>query len=350
MGNGNITAFLTGSADYSLNGFAVSPCVGGAVGITDIMELTGQIVPISSSGMGPIEAHLQITTPENDRLRFWGVAVLADLFLSTTKDTLSQTSAKDKPEYNSYPAASMVVDCDWLAWRKWLPFKTYLKLSMVDNSDLLYRYDQIALMSAIEWKTSRHSLFGAVGMALYKEKQTKTRAGDQGYQQKYAWVEPGIRYRLFSRFSAVGSVKMTLFQDVKSNNPFKPELFNVSLRLEAPIFFRETNTEAIRTLIFMEQKKEKKPEAVVDAETMSSGKDLLGAFGEPGGDANTDSLGSFDFSQERQDLIKRREDTQKKMAEIEKLFIELNKEDSLKADQRPPPMMRPDSGATGAAK
>jgi hypothetical protein len=348
MGNGNITAFLTGSANYSLNGFVVSPCVGGAVGITDIMELTGQIVPITSRGMGPIEAHLQITTPANDKLRFCGVAVLADLFLSTTKDTLSTTSAKDKPEYNSYPAASMVVDLDWLAWKKWLPFKTYLKLSMSDNPDMLFRYDQIALMSAIEWKTSQHSLFGGVGMALYKEKQTKTHAGDQGYQQKYAWVEPGVRYRLFSRFSVLGSVKMTLYQDVKDKDPFKPELFNVSLRLEAPIFFRETNTEAIRTLIFMEQKKEKKSEAVVDAETMSNGKNLLGSIAVPGMD--TDSLGSFDFSQERQELIKRREDTQKKMAEIEKLFIELDKEDSLKAARsgalRPmPPMVQPDSGA-----
>jgi hypothetical protein len=247
------------------------------------------------------------------------------------QDTLSNTTAKDKPEYNSYPMATMVVDLDWLAWKKWLPLKTYLKFSMADNPDLLFRYDQIAFASAIEWKTFQHSLFANVGLGMYKEKQTKIRAGDQGYVQKYAWVEPGARYRLFSRFSIVGSVKMTLYQDTKERDPLKPELFKASLRCEAPIFFRETNTEAIRTLIFMEQKKEKKTDAVVNAESMSTGKSLLGGITTSG--AEEDSLGSFDFSQERSELIKRREDTQKKMAEIEKLFIELDKEDSLKAAQ-----------------
>jgi hypothetical protein len=349
MGNGNISAFLTGSADYSANGFVLAPCVGGAVGITDIMELTGQIVPVSSHGMGPIEAHLQITTPANDKLRLLGVAVLADLFLSTAKDTLSKTSAKDKPEYNSYPTATMVVDLDWLAWKKWLPIKTYVKLSMADNPDVLFRYDQIALMSAIEWKMFQHSLFCGVGTALYKEKQTKTFAGDKGYVQRYAWIEPGARYRLFSRFSIVGSAKMTLYQALKDKDPLKPELFNASLRIEAPIFFRETNTEAIRTLIFMQQKKEKKTDAVADAVNISIGKNPLGvgSIAVPGldadADAGADSLGSFDFNQERQDLIKRREDTQKKMADIEKLFMEIDREDSLKAV--PPQSFQPDSGA-----
>jgi hypothetical protein len=349
MGNGNISAFLTGSANYSLNGFALAPCVGGSVGITDIMELTGQIVPVSSHGMGPIEAHLQITTPANDNLRLLGVALLADLFLSTAKDTLSSTSAKDKPEYNSYPTASMIVDFDWLAWKKWLPFKTYVKVSLADNPDLLFRYNQIALMSAIEWKMSQHSLFCGVGLALYEEKQSNTFAGDQGYAQRYAWIEPGARYRLFSRFSILGSVKMTLYQDVKDKDPLKPELFNASLRLEAPIFFRETNTEAIRTLIFMEQRKEKKSEAVANAEDLSSRKGLLKDISALGLGADADSSGSFDFSQERQDLIKRREDTQKKMAEIEKLLIDIDKEDSLKAVQSgsgAPPRIEPDSGAS----
>jgi hypothetical protein len=325
----------------------MSPCVGGAVGITDIMELSGQVIPITTRGIGPIEAHLQITTPANDKFRFVGVALFADLYLSTMQDTLSNTTAKDKPEYNSYPMATMVVDLDWLAWKKWLPLKTYLKLSMADNPDLLFRYDQLAFASAIEWKTAQHSLFGNVGLGMYKEKQTKIRAGDQGYVQKYAWVEPGARYRLFSRFSIVGSVKMTLYQDTKERDPLKPELFKASLRCEAPIFFRETNTEAIRTLIFMEQKKEKKTDAVVNAESMSTGKSLLSGITASG--AEEDSLGSFDFSQERQELVKRREDTQKKMAEIEKLFIELDKEDSLKAAQSgvtlQPPKVRADSVA-----
>jgi hypothetical protein len=130
MGNGNITAFITGSGGYSLDGFVLDPALGGRVGVTDILQLSAQMVPVSSRGIGPIEAHLQVTTPANDKLRFFGIALFADLYLSTMQDTLGRASAKDKPEYNSYPSASMVIDLDWLAVKRWLPLKTYLRVGM----------------------------------------------------------------------------------------------------------------------------------------------------------------------------------------------------------------------------
>jgi hypothetical protein len=99
----------------------------------------------------------------------------------------------------------------------------------------------------------------------------------------------------------------------------------------------------------MEQKKENKPEAVAAGSMdITNGKSLLSGIVIPGMD-DEDSLGSFDFTQERQDLVKRREDTQKKMAEIEKLFFDIDREDSLKAAQNggmPPVRVQPDSDAT----
>jgi len=138
---------------------------------------------------------------------------------------------------------------------------------MVDNPDLLYRYDQLTVVSAAEWKAFAHSLFVNAGLAMYKEKATKGQRGDAAYSQQYAWIEPGGRFRFFSRFSLVGSVKMSLYQALKEKNPLNPELFNVSMRIEVPIFMRETNTEAIRTLIFLGQRKEKnaEPSAVAPA-------------------------------------------------------------------------------------
>ncbi len=326
LGNGNISAFLSGAAAYSRNGFALAPIVGASVGITDIMELYGQLVPVTAKGIGPIEAHLQITTPANDKLRLLGLALSADLYLSTAQDTISGT--KDKPEYNSYPSATLLFDVDWLAYKKWLPLKTYVRFSLVDNPDVLYRYDQIALASSIEWKMFQHCLFASAGMGLYKEKQTKIRAGDDTYGQKYVWVEPGMRYRLFPQLSVLASAKVTVYQDVAGKDPLKPELFNVSLKLEAPVFFTETNTEAIRTLIFMEQKKEKKVDAIVKTTNHATDKNLMEGIDLP--ELGQDSLESFDFNQERQDLIKRREETQKKMADIERLFVDIAREDSLK--------------------
>jgi hypothetical protein len=345
MGNGNITAIVAGCSYYKVGDFSALPIVGAQVGITDIMELSGRFIPWTKRGMGPIDVHLQITTPANDKLRFFGIALFADLFLSTVQDTLGKTSAKDKPEYNSYPAVSLVTDLDWLAFKKWLPLKTYLKLGMVDNSDLLFKYDQIAVAAAVEWKMYQHGLFINGGVALYKEKSAKSRAGDETYAQRYVWIEPGGRYRLFSRFSVLGSAKITLYQALKEKNPFRPELFNVSLRIEAPIYCRETNAEAIRTLIFLEQKKEKKT-GTADATGIAAGQRIVdgaGSIAEEG-----DTLGSFDYSQEREELVKRREETQKKMSEIERLFLELDKTDSVKTHGGVgvEPMVRPDSTET----
>jgi hypothetical protein len=327
MGNGNITALVTGGGGYTLDGFMLEPTVGGRVGVTDIMQLSAQMVPISSRGIGTIEAHVQVTTPANDKLRFFGIALFADLYLSTMQDTLGQATAKEKPEYNSYPSASVVMDLDWLAVKRWLPLKLYLRAGMDDNPDLLYKYNQIALSGAIEWKMYEHSTFINAGISMYKEKAFPAKGvyGDSWYGQKYAWVEPGARYRLWSRVSLIGSVKLTLYQDVKEKNPLKPELFNASLRCEVPIFFKETNTEAIRTLVFMERRREKTVETATPG--VPAGENLLRDVSAL---SDEDSLSSFDFTRERENLIKRREETQKKMNEIEKMFEEIDRADSLK--------------------
>jgi hypothetical protein len=328
-GNGNITAFATGAGTYGQSGFGVVPAVGAQVGVTDIMEVYGRFIPYTGRGIGPIEAHLQFTTPANDKLRFFGVALFAELFLSTQLDTLSASSANGKPQYDSYPAASLVMDLDWLSLVNWFPVKTYLKLGMVDNPDLLFRYDQMTALTAVEWKAYEHSLFANAGVAFYREKAGRTMAGDVSYSQSYAWVEPGCRYRLFSRYSLVGSFKMTLYQNLKTSNPLNPELFNVSVRIEAPLFFRETNSEAIRTLIFLKQRKEKaaEPIAGMPGSTVSKPVAKAGILGAAGTDSDT--LGTFDFARERDDLVKRREETQRKMTEIESILVDLDKKDSL---------------------
>jgi len=342
IGNGNISAIAMGSASYTLDGFGASPIIGGMVGITDIMELSGQFVPVTAHGLGPVETHLQLTTPGNDKLRFFGFAVIANLYLSTFQDTLSATASSGKPEYNSYPTVSLIADQDWLAFKKWLPLKTYFKFSMDDNPDLLFKYDQLSIAAAIEWKMIAHSLFAEAGFGMYKEKPTQTFAGDAGYAQQYAWVEPGFRYRLFSRFSVMAATKITMLQNVKAKSPLKPELLNMTLRLEAPILFSETNTEAIRTLIFTEQKKEMKRQNI--SQNATTNKNILGDVS--GTDTQSDSLGSFDFARERHELMQHREETQKKMTEIEKLFTDMDEEDSLKmidkAGFRPQPKL-PDS-------
>ena len=327
LGNGNIDFFLASAARYSLGGFTVDPAIGAQIGISDMMQLSGQFIPIARKGLGPIEAHLQITMPGNDNLRFFGAALRADLFLSSAQDTLSRTTQKDKPQYNPYLLPSLIVDADWLALWKSFPVKTYYAMGMVDNVDLLARYNELYFKFAVEWKMYQHGVWLGAGAGLYQEKSTRISPGDGGYNQNYFWIEPGGRYRLWNRLSVVGSVKLTLFQNVKDNNPLNPELFNASVRLEAPLLFKETNSEAIRTLIFMEGKKESKPDSL--EKKIASGKSLLT-------DVNIsivglqDSTDKSDFLEEKEAIKKRREETQKKMDEIEKLFMLLDKDDMVK--------------------
>jgi len=324
MGNGNVDFYLESAARYSLGAYAVDPAIGARIGISDMMQLSGRFIPVAKNGLGPIEAHLQITTPDNNTLRLLGAALCGDLFLSSAQDTTGATAQRDKPEYNPYLLASLIVDADWLALWKTFPVKTYLAAGMVDNVDLLPYYNQLYFKFAVEWKMYQHGVYFALGEGMYREKSTRLGPGDNGYAQSYFWLEPGGRYRLWNRVSLLGAVKLALFQNVKDKNPVHPELFRMSLRVEAPILFKETNTEAIRTLVFMERKKEKTADGI--EKKITAGKSLLG-------DVNAsliglDSTDKSDFLEEKEAMKKRREETQKKMDEIEQLFIQLDKDES----------------------
>jgi hypothetical protein len=101
----------------------------------------------------------------------------------------------------------------------------------------------------------------------------------------------------------------------------------MSIKIEVPLFFRETNTEAIRTLIFMERKKEKKIDSF--EKRVATGKNLLNDMSAslmgPG-----DSLETSDPDL-KDSMKKRREETQNKMDEVEALFRQLDLESRPKA-------------------
>jgi hypothetical protein len=331
MGNGNLTMFIESIGRYNLDGFAFNPVLGAQIGVSDMMQLSTQLVPFGKNGLGPVEMHLQITTPNNDNLRFFGLALRADLFLSSTQDTLSATASTDKPEYNPYLLATAIADLDWLALWKFLPLKTYFSIGMMDNIELLPFYNQLSIKSAFEWKRYQHSVFFGIGLGLFQEKRSRKTPGDEGYPQRYFWIEPGCRYRLLGRYCIVGSTKLTLLQKGKQSSPVKPELFNVALKVEAPILLRETNTEVIRTLIFMEKEKEKKLDSF-QAKVLT-GKSLISDMNAFMLDAKGTTVDTS-YQDDKEVLKKRREDTHLKMEEIELLFMQLDKEEEAKATRK----------------
>lgn len=319
--NGNILLSAGTQESYYGRNIRIDPGASLTAGIADIMQISGRATLQNFVSLGLMDMHLQLTTPGNDRLRFFGLGVTGDLFLSTTMDTVGSSESSNKPEYHSYIRGSAVCDLDWIALNKKLPLKTYYSLSMADNPDLLYLYDQLSLKSGIEWKMCYNSIFTDFGFGLYREKKHQDFAGDKSYMQKTLWIEPGLRYRLFGKFSFLGSMRVLLLQKVKQHNPLAPNYFRLSTSLVIPVIYRETNAEAIRTLVFVDQTKEQKKDII--AKNIEEGKKLKTDF-----EMSLEQIdkNKNDNSVDEKTLIKRREEIQLKMDEIETLLEELDNE------------------------
>lgn len=319
MGNGNLTAYADLGGIITSEELEANACIGAGIGIAEILQFNVQTSFINFSRFGPTEGHLQATIPGNDRLRFFGFAFSGDLYLSTSLDTLDPDADVTKPEYNPYPLLSMIADFDFMSRPKQLPFKTYISASLADNPRLLFEYKQIAIKLGSEWKMYQHSIFIDAGFGLYKEKRNKQLIKAK-YDQKYVWISPGGRYRFGKRFSLLGNVRWTLYRDIKKNSSLNPERISLSVKFEAPILFKETNTEAIRTLVFMEKsRKEEAPKQL--SKSIESENDLLNKFEKILHDLEEEEE-TFDYKKEKDELIKRREEVEEKMEEIEKLLLE----------------------------
>jgi hypothetical protein len=316
IGSGNITLFAAGVGTYGTVENSIAPVVGVSAGIANTIELSARTSMNNYLEWGTSEAHVRITTPQNDRLRFFGCAIQGDLFLTTAADSISASAAPGKPVYNSYMRPSAIVDFDWLAKNKALPLKNYFAFGIVDNPDLLSRYSQISITSGVEWKLYRHSAFCDIGIGLYKEIRHENFGGDPSYRQRVVWFEPGIRYRLYGKYGILASFRIAAYRALKQVDPLPTSIIRGAAAMEFPLIFKETNTEAIRTLVFMEREKGMKKDAV--AQDIAQGKRT--------GSGLDKKLKELEVKQDipdaeqKQEALKKREEIQAKMETIEKLL------------------------------
>ncbi len=320
MGSGNIAAQTGISSSINKIALHANPYIGVRVGIAGIIQLGAQTSLEDFSGIGPSQAHLQVTTPGNDKLRLFGLAISADLYFSTSPDTFSLVTENNKPEYSPYLTGSVLADIDWLSLWKSFPLKTYLNLSMVDDPQTLHRYHQVKLLFGNEWKMQRNSFFIESGAALYKEKKTRFNlSGDSHFEQGYAWIQGGGRVRFGDKISIVGGLGITVGQKMKDKSDFRPGLVMFDLQFEMPIVFKETATEAIRTLVFIDRRKHDSNDPY-GALRISEQK-LFNRYSEvvEGLDLEAES---FDYQSENLELRKKREEIQEKMRNIEQILKE----------------------------
>jgi hypothetical protein len=229
------------------------------LGLSQYMSISAGAVPFEGGlkqVVGKSDAHLKATLPFNDKLRFIGLGVQGDLVLSTEQDTSSKGQDTSRPAFLPKLGMTVALDLDFIKQIKIFPFKFYLNWSLFDNDRLLAEYHQHSIRGGVEYKGPRHSIFVGVRYGLYKRiSRVKEENENAKYDQNVLAVTPGIRYRIWNRFSIVGSGLINVYSRLRRNTEVFYEKFAVRLGLEFPIFFRETNTEAIRAIIFLERRK-----------------------------------------------------------------------------------------------
>ncbi len=317
MGNGNISVYSQLKGRLTSKLLEAIAELGVGIGLAEILQFKIQTSFINFNELGPSEMHLQATLPGNDQLRFFGIAISSDLYLSTSIDTIDQEADITKPKYNPYLLASIIVDLDLVSRINQFPIKIYTLASLLDNPRLLFEYKQLALKGGFELKMLKNSMFVDGGIGLYKERHAKGITRPK-FDQIYGWISPGIRYRVLNRFSILGNFRWTIFRKTNRTGSLNPEKILFSLKFEAPIIFKETNTEAIRTLVFLEKIKKDNDKRLFSQDTKSKNM-LLDKF-ESGIFDSKEKEETFDYKKEKKTIIKRREKVKAKMEEIEELL------------------------------
>ncbi|MFP4015038.1 MAG: hypothetical protein ACLFVQ_13210 [Chitinispirillaceae bacterium] len=310
LGHGNITVSGGLNGGIHIEGYSGSAEMRTDIGVADFLQLSATSWFPNLSRFGYISSCLQATIPGNDRLRFFGLSAQGLLYLSMEGDTVNGAAVSGKPDYNSFVVPSVLLDLDFIALFNTVPLKFYSMFSLVDSPELLHRYDQISLRAGLEWKLYRHSYFIDWGYGLFSEKRRNHFEGDRRYEQKLMWIEPGGRMRFGDRISVLGSLRLLVSSQVKSENGLNPVLFRASLGVQIPLLYRETKAEAVRTLIFMEQEKMRKKDMV--SKTIEQRKTF---------EMDVDLFEEEESSRiSEEEILKRREEIEAKMREIEDLL------------------------------
>ncbi len=275
--------------------------------------------------IGKADAHIKLTLPYNDNLRLFGLAVQGDLILSTEMDTLSKGQDTARPAFTPKIGITAAADLDLIKVYKQLPLKFYVNWSTIDNDRLLVTYQQQSFRFGVEYKDARNSYFLGMKYGLYKQLTgDDVIDGKAGYDENLFMLLPGVRYRILSRFSVLGTALFTVGGTLKRNSSLSYSRYGFRLGLEFPIFFRETNAEAIRAMIFLDKKKDIPEDKAVTIKTRKKNNDLSGLFmpDDPNETQSfTKSLKEGDVPEEREEQVKeKRKKINEELDNIEKLL------------------------------
>lgn len=232
------------------------PVLGGTIGLAKFLHLELASVPWDGEKLGASTARLKLTTPGNDNLRTFGLGVSLNATLSTEEDIYSR--GETTPGFDPLLYITVMADLDLVKSLERHPVKAYLNYSNLDDYTLARAYDQHQFALGVERKDARKSWHVRVAATLYKPLPTRFNP-DPADAWLPAVFELGLGYRtaLSDRVTLAGELSLDpihpiRFYDKEVNKP--PRL---QVEVSAPLFYTETQAEAIRSLIFNERERQR---------------------------------------------------------------------------------------------
>lgn len=234
------------------SGFSIEPYGKGGLGLSNNLSAWGGAVVLENGIkklVGKADAHLKATLPYNDNLRFFGFGIQCDLILSSDQDTFTITTDSTRPAYTPRLGVTAIADFDIIKIVKKLPLKIFINFSTIEDDRLLPEWKQQSYRFAAEWKNEKSSYYAGTSLGIFAKRNPAK--SNKSLNATLLSLMGGAKLRPFDILALSATAKVSL--PIEGNGDFIRYAFSIGA--EVPLFFRETNAEAIRSMILMENSK-----------------------------------------------------------------------------------------------
>lgn len=247
---------LYGAKDRLQRELLLVPTVGATVGLADYLHVEFQGVPWDGEKLGAATAGLKVTLPGNDGLRVFGLGASLNATLSTEEDIYSR--GETTPGFDPILHWTLMADIDWIKVSPSLPVKLYANYSSLDDYRLVRAYAQHGFRFAAEYKGFRRGAYVRGGVLFYKPLATRFKPEPDGeYLPALFEMGFGYRARLGDRIVVTADIGFDPSSPLSFYNHEARKPPKVEIAMEAPLVFTETRAEAIRALIFNDERRKR---------------------------------------------------------------------------------------------
>jgi hypothetical protein len=243
---------LAGEKEQMGRDVQLAPSLKATIGLAEFLSLEVENVPWDGEKIGASRAGLLLTTPGNDDLRVFGVAVMADATLSTEEDIYSR--GETTPGFDPLFHYGIVADADFIKWTPTLPIKLYLNWNTLSEYRLAHAFKQQWLAGGLEWKGYRREYYSHIGFTWFKALSTRFNPDPKtDWEGPHSDLALGTRWFFGDRFWGNAEISFDPIRPLAfySDATHSPPRFFVGF--DIPVVFQETRAEAVRALIYNEE-------------------------------------------------------------------------------------------------